>query len=381
MLPTMPNPRERGAGDRPWRMPDGRWRSRFVDDLGKRRSVYARSPKDAAAKRDEALRNRHLGTLIGGPVQTVGQFLDRWLNDVARHSLRPRSFERYAGIVRLHIAPHIGHMQLGRLTGQHLARLYADLADKHSGASVRYVHAVLHRALDQAVRWRLIQTNPADAADRPRLRTPEMRPLGPDEARRFLEAVQGDELEALYVLALATGMRQGELLGLRWQDVDLSGRQLQVRHTLSRMQGEWWLGPPKSERGVRSIALTGPTVELLRAHRLREAERLLLRKVRLWDESFVFSDEVGNPLFGRHVTQRYFYGLLREAGLRQIRFHDLRHSAATLLLASGVMPRVVSEMLGHADVAFTLGRYGHVLPTMQADAVRKLDILLGRGVG
>ena len=206
-----------------------------------------------------------------------------------------------------------------------------------------------------------------------------MHALNADQAVQLLNAVRGDELESLYVLAITTGMRQGELLGLRWSDIDWNASRLHLRHTLSRMKGEWWLGQPKTDKSRRAIDLTEPSLAMLRAHRLRHAERLLAIGHRLRDEDFMFTDATGEPLHGRHVTCRSFYPILQAAGLPKVRFHDLRHTAATLMLASGVPVKVVSEMLGHSTTAMTQDTYAHVLPTMQAEAARKLDSLLGRG--
>lgn len=209
-----------------------------------------------------------------------------------------------------------------------------------SPTSLRYVHAVLHGALEQAVAWRLMARNPAAGATLPRTSTPEMRPLTPAEARCFLEGAQGHPLEALFVLAVTTGMRQGELLGLRWRDLDWSAHRLAVHHTLVRMDGRWWLGEPKTAKSQRAIDLTVPTLELLRAHRTRQAERLLAMGHRLTADDLIFCDVAGEPLWGRHVTTRQLKSLLRWAELPPIRFHDLRHTFATLQLAAAPTPRL-----------------------------------------
>jgi integrase len=392
--------RDKGTGERPrWIASTRRWRARYVDAEGKRRQVYSSTPgragaREAAAKRDQALREIAQG-LVGDARQSVGHLLERWLADVAAVKLRPRSLERYQGIVRRHLVPAIGNLELRALTPQHIAKVYAELSAARevtidharstrtevrgmSAASLRYVHAVLHGALEQAVAWRLISTNPAVGATLPRLNVPEMRPLTPDEARLFLEATRGHRLETLFVLAIATGMRQGELLALSWRDVDWSGRRVAVRHTLVRMGARWWLGDPKTTKSRRSVDLTGPTLEALRAHRIRQAERLLAIGHRVTDDDLIFTDAVGDPLWGRHVTTRELQPLLRDAGLPRVRFHDLRHTFATLQLAAGTNPKIVSEMLGHKEVNITLDRYSHALPTLQAEAMGRLDVILGR---
>lgn len=400
MIATMGDMRrDKGAGERPKWLPSlRRWRARYLDAQGRRQAVYSSIPgrageRECAKRRDEKLKEARAG-LVGDPTQTLVEYLARWLAEVAAQRLRPRSFERYAGVVRTHIAPRLGSVRLRDLSGEHIARLYVDLGKprrveiRHarartivqramSPASIRYTHAVLHGALEQAVAWRLIRRNPADRAPLPRAAAAEIRPLDPDEARRFLDAVSGHPLEALFTLAVTTGMRQGELLGLQWRD--LAGNRLHVRHSLARLRGEWWLGEPKTRHSRRAIAITPATRRLLRTHRARMAETLLANGIGLNDETLIFCDPGGQPLHGRHVTTRHLRPLLRAAGLPAIRFHDLRHTFATLQLAAGTNPKVVSEALGHKDIAITLDRYSHALPTMQAEAMRRLDALLKRG--
>ena len=389
--------RDKGTGEQPqWRTAEGRWRARYVDAEGTRRSVYSSRPgragaREAAAKRDEALRRASLG-IVGDPRLTVGDLLERWLTDVAAIKLRPSSLERYRGIVRGQLVPALGRVRLSALTPQHVAQAYAELARprevsvSHAGtrrsetrarsaASLRYAHAVLHGALDQAVAWRLIERNPATGAALPRRNRPEMRPLTPDESRRFLAALCEHPHEALFTLAITTGMRQGELLGLRWRDIDWATRRVFIHHTLVRLHGRWWLGEPKTAKSARSIEVTGATLDVLREHRERQVERMLKP---LTGDDLVFCDPAGEPLWGRHVTTREFGPLLRAAELPPIRFHDLRHTFATLQLMAGTNPKVVSEVLGHKDVAITLDRYSHALPTMQTEAMARLDAVLGR---
>jgi integrase len=395
-----PDPAQWSTGEQPrWLVSQQRWRARYIDSEGKRRSVYSAIPgrvgaREAAARRDEAIRRAELG-VVSNPRLTVGDLLERWLTEVAPLRLRPSSLERYRGIIRGQLVPILGRIPLASLTPEHVAHAYAELAAPRevtitharaqttatrarSAAAIRYAHAVLHHALEQAVAWRLIERNPALGAVLPRRSRPEMRPLTTGEARRFLEAVRNHPLEALFTLALTSGMRQGELLGLRWRDVDWAARRISVHHTLVRMHGRWWLGDPKTPKSERSVTLTEPTLDLLRAHRAHQAERLLTIGHRTTDDDFVFSDEAGEPLWGRHVTTREFGPLLRRAELPPIRFHDLRHTFATLQLAAGTNPKIVSEVLGHKDVAITLDRYSHAMPTMQAEAMGRLDAMLGR---
>jgi integrase len=198
-----------------------------------------------------------------------------------------------------------------------------------------------------------------------------MQALAPDQVIRLLAAAKDDRLEALYVLAVTTGLRQGELLGLQWEDVDFPGAALHVRHTLHELNGRLWIGEPKTKRACRQVDLPAIAVVALRGHR----ERMLIEDR---SDGLVFCDTQGGPLRKSNLLRRSFLPLLKRAGLPAIRFHDLRHTAATLLLAQGVHPKIVQERLGHSNIALTLDTYSHVLPGMGREAASKLDALLRR---
>src|SRR5205807_7025156 len=195
--------------------------------------------------------------------------------------------------------------------------------------------------------------------------------LAPGQVIRLLEAAKGDRLEALYVLAVTTGLRQGELLGLHWDDIDLAGTALRVRHTLHELNGRLWIGEPKTRRARRQVDLPAIAVVALRNHR----ERMMIEG---HPDELVFCDTRGGPLRKSNLVRRSFLPLLKRAGLPTIRFHDLRHTAATLLLAQGVHPKIVQERLGHSQISLTLDTYSHVLPGMGREAASKLDALLTR---
>ena len=237
-------------------------------------------------------------------------------------------------------------------------------------------HGILHRALDQAVKWRLIRYNPCDAVEAPRPRHPEMRTWTAEEARAFLAATADHELAALWRLALTTGMRRGELLALRWQDVDLDRRQLAVRRTLSRGPDGLYFSEPKTRAGQRSIALPSSAVVALREHRRRQLERRLVLGSAWHETDLVFGRGDGQVLHP-NVVHATFRCLVDRLGLPRIRFHDLRHTAATLMLADGVHPKVVQERLGHATISMALDRYSHVTMDMQREAAERIEKLLG----
>jgi integrase len=295
---------------------------------------------------------------------TLGEYLDRWLNDCVRGTVRQRTWERYEQILRVHIKPTLGRVRLRALTAAHVRGLYkeklnAGLAQR----TVQYVHTTLRKALKDAVTDGLIPRNVTDGIKAPRPEKKEIHALSPDQARTFLEAARGDRFEALYVLAVHCGLREGELLGLRWDDVDLKAGKLSVRRTLSETRTGHVFEPPKNGKG-RSIRLTTGTVEALRSHRKRQNEERLVLGSKWQDHDLVFPSQRGTTMNAKNLTSRTFKPILKRAGLPDIRLHDLRHTCATLLLSRGVHPKFVQELLGHATISITLDTYSHVLPSM-----------------
>jgi integrase len=253
-------------------------------------------------------------------------------------------------------------------------------AKSASGAkpqTTRNIHAVLRRALTQGLRWGVVSRNVATLVDLPRVDRDEVRGLSPADARTVITAVAGDRIEPLVLLSLSTGLRQGEALGLRWQDVDLEAGTVRVRHSLQRMPGRGVeLVEPKTPRSRRTLALPTSTANALREHRKSQLQERLWAGSRWQEADFVFTTSIGTPMIGSDLTRR-FQALLRAAGLPPMRFHDLRHGAASLLLAQGVHPRVVMEMLGHSTITLTMNVYSHVIPDLQREAATKMEALLG----
>ena len=236
------------------------------------------------------------------------------------------------------------------------------------------MHETLHKALKQAVRWGYMTKNPADDVDPPKVHTGEVTPLTREEARGFLEAVRGDRLEALYVAALHTGLRQGELLALRWEDLDLEARTLQVRRTVTKDGGKLAVGPTKTAKGRRrTVKLTADAVASLRGHLARQLEEIDGLGDSFQDRGLVFCTSRGTFINPTNLRKRSFAPLLARAGLAHMTFHQLRHTAATILLLKNVNPKIVSEMLGHASIAITLDTYSHILPNMQDSAVAAME--------
>ena len=347
---------------------DGRWMARYtVRTINgpKRKIVYGRTRAEASAKLAKAMADRDGGLIFDAGSLRVGDYLDRWLSNSVKDTVRERTYERYEEILRLHVKPALGRLKLKALTPAHVQDFYRDRLDSgFSPATVQKIHVILHKALSQAVSWSLVPRNAGEAVRAPRPAPKEMRPLSPDEAHRLLKTVRGDRLEALYVLAIHTGMRQGELLGLKWENVDLAANAIRVRHTLLRTKGRVILGEPKTKKSRRTVHLTGAASRALEEHlerQLKVMERLgdLYR-----DQGLVFTTEVGTPINPSNLRKRSFAPLLQKASLPRLRFHDLRHTCATLLLSKNIHLKYVQELLGHATVSITLDTYSHVLPGM-----------------
>jgi integrase len=361
---------------------DGRWQGAvhlgYQNGKRVRKFVIGHSRKEAGDKLAVLLKARDERRPIPDQHLKVGPFLRRWLDGVARPTIRVSTYTSYDDIVRLHLVPGLGHISLAKLAPDEIqAFLNAKLEDGLSPRRVQYIHAVLRRALVTAERWGLASRNVAKLVDPPRVPRHEIRPFNPQQARLLLDAAIGDRLEALYVTALATGLRQGELLGLRWEDVDLHAENvLRVRHTLARVNGKLELLEPKTERSRRTVVLPEIAVAALRAHRTRQRMERLVAGSRWVDTGHVFATSVGTALDAAAVT-RSLQRLLVRAGLPQSRFHDLRHAAATFLLAQGFMLEDVKNLLGHSSIVLTSNTYGHILEQRQREVARGMDIVLG----
>ncbi len=373
--------RRRGNGEGTvYRRTDGRWVGGISLPTGGRKYVYGRSRKEASDRMASVLTELRRGVLPPPEQLTVGDLLEQWLEDSARSSVRASTFRSYSDITRLHLLPELGRLRLSKLQPQHVERLLRrKLEDGLSTRRVQYIHAVLRRALSRAVRWGLVARNVAGLIDVPRVVRPEVQPLTPLEIQGFLDQVRGDRLEALYVMALSMGLRQGELLGLRWDDYDSEAGSLAVRRSLQRVNGVVGFVEPKSLRSRRVIGVPQSVRQVLSTHRKRQSRERLKAGPEWEEHGLVFSTVTGRPLDGTNMTHR-FQRMLSEAGISRRRFHDLRHSCATVLLAQGLPARVVMEILGHSQISVTMNTYSHVLPEMQRGAAELMDGFL-REVG
>jgi integrase len=357
---------------------------------GKRRREWHsgyRTKREAEEARIEILGRLQRGEHVAASRLTLASFLeDQWLPSI-RASVREGTFESYRRNVRSHLVPRLGNVALQALTPPQLNAFYAELLadgrrDRSGGLSprtVRYIHTILRRALQAAVRWQLVARNVADLADPPSPKATRPAPMltwSADELSRFLRSVADERTHPLWVVLASTGIRRGEALGALWTDVDLDGASWQVRHTLVAIDHELSESTPKTDQGRRSVALDPATVRVLREWRKRQLEDRMAWGPAWTDTGRVFTREDGSDLHPERVSE-LFDRLVKRSGLPRLTVHGLRHTHATLALQAGVHPKVVQERLGHSSVAFTLDRYSHAIPAMQADAAATVARLVG----
>jgi len=320
------------------------------------------------------------GTSVDPSRMTVAAFLERWIEHM-EGQVSPRSHERYAELCRKNLAPLLGGLMLTKLQPAHISQAYAkalasgrrDGAGGLSARTVTHMHRVLREALQQALRWQLLARNPADAVKPPKVERKQMSVLDVEAAIELLEAARETPLFVPIMLGVRCGLRRGEVVALRWRNVDLERGQISVVASAEQTDQGVREKEPKNGKG-RTIVLSATEVEEMRGHRRRQAESLLALGVRLTDDHHVVAREDGQALQPRSLTHA-FVKFVRRHGF-QIRLHDLRHSHATHMLASGVHPKIAQERLGHSSVGITLDLYSHVLPGMQAEAVSKVDAAL-----
>jgi integrase len=359
------------------RRKDGRWEGRYsVESAGGRqqKTVYGKTRKEAAEKLTEAMASRDQGVIFDAGKLTVGDHLEQYLHDVVKPSASHRTYSTHAQQIRSHLAPTLGRIKLKNLRKAHIDRLYREKLDSGlSPSTVRRVHAVLHKALEEAVKGDLIPRNPATHANKPKVKQVEIEPLDASEAAAFLKAAKGDRFEALYFLCIMCGLRQGEALALRWRDIDLDEGTLRVNLQLQRVRGGGGLqfSEPKNA-SRRTVGLPQRAVSALKSHRKHQLEEKLAAGPLYRDEGLVFASSKGTPIDAQNVVNRYYKPLLKRAGLPPIRFHDLRHSCLSLLAQRGEPIRDLQALAGHATAAFTLQRYTHFY---EASARRTADAM------
>ena len=360
---------------------DGRWTAQLTLENGTQKQVHRKTRQEAHKALQQMLREQEQGMLATGPQQTMKQFMEYWLEEVHRPTIRTSSYANYRSILDKHILPALGHIQVQKLTMQHIQKFYAsELKEGRSPKTIKIYHAVLHNALSHAVYINLVSRNVSDLATKslPKQTRYEIQPLSTEQAQVFLEKVKGHHLETLLTLALITGMRRGELLALRWQEIDFDNKYLQVCRSVRREAKRGLVvNEPKTQAGRRKIVLSPFLVEVLKQHRISQLEARLQAGTAWEDHGLVFCTKRGRLSDPTYMLVM-FKKLLNDVGLPRMRFHDLRHSAATLLLAMGVHVKVVQELLGHSNITMTLNVYSHVLPSLQQDAMNKISDLFNQ---
>jgi integrase len=359
------------------RRKDGLYMARYTVQTAtgaKRKALYGKTRQEVSEKLSKALADRDGGLTFDAENLAVSGYLDRWLRDSVKGSVRERTYKSYEQQVRRYLKPYLGRIKLRKLSPMHVQGMYRQMQDRGlSARTVQYSHAVLHRALKQARRWGIVGRNVTEDVDTPQVKREEIQPLNPDQTRALLKAAEGNRLEALYIVAVHTGMRPGEMLALKWDDVNLDSGILQVNRALTG--GEFTA--PKTARSRRWIKLTASGVKALRVHRKRQLEERMQRAGFWQDYNLVFPSSVGTPLSHRNVV-RSFKAVLNRAGLpKTVRLYDLRHTCATLLLSRNVHPKYVQELLGHASIALTLDTYSHVIPGMDGGTASAMEDTLG----
>ena len=354
---------------------------------GKRKSfseTFKGTKTDAEKQLTKKLGELDNGLLNGQSNQTLNEYLDVWLETIARPRLHRRTFEDYKNLMRLHVRDELGNLKLSDLKAIHIQRLYGELQTKKKLAArrIRYVHAVLSSALKKAVELDILPRNVAKLVQLPKETKKEMDVLTEDECGSFLNALKDERLETMFSFALATGLRPEEYLALQWKDIDFAKNTATVRRAVIRLpKSDWYFSEPKTKGSRRTLPLPVTLVKELRTHRRKQNEERLKLGAAWQNHDLVFPSEVGTPSTHSNITQIY-KRILRKAELRtSLRLYDLRHSHATLLLKAGVHAKVVSERLGHSTIALTLDVYSHVLPSMQAEAAAHLETMLYRQKG
>jgi integrase len=362
---------------------DGRWEAKATlpsrNGSRRRQSVYGKTEEEVVAKLKKLQGDLERGQLPVDQRLTVGAYLDHWLTTVVASRARCSTLAGYEVNVRRHIVPAIGSTPLARLRPSDVQRLLTLKGQEGlSPRTVQYIHAVLRAALNDAMREELVHRNVAEVVRGPSVRHTPVEPLTLAQVRTLFESISGHRHEALFVMAFLTGLRQGELLGLRWSDVDLDDRWLTVRQALQRVPGEARFGPPKSDRSIRGIEIPSLAAEALVRHRVAQAQARLLAGSKWRDHGLVFCTGVGTPLDHRNVTKSFQQALVN-CGLPKKRFHDARHTAASFALAGGRQAREVMELLGHSQISLTMNTYAHLMREQKREMARTFDALFGAG--
>ncbi|WJY40034.1 site-specific integrase [Streptomyces sp. P9-2B-2] len=346
------------------------------DGTRARKFAYGKTWAECDAKRRELLTKVDSGVPVPTRSAKLAEWLPYWLDNVIKPNRKRSTYSKYAMHVRLYLVPLLGTKRLETLCPRHVRVFLADVARKSSPATAKEAHRVLRTALTAATREELVTRNVASLVEAPKVVSRETTPWSLDETLTFLEEARRDPLYAAFVLAIAMGLRRGEVLGLRWSDVDLDGRVIRISNQVQRIGGELYQDTTKTGKS-RPVPLPLICLAALRWHRLRQSHEAEKRDTKLNPSGLVFTTRSGRPIEPRNLN-RSFSRLTTSAGLRPIRLHDARHGCATLLTAAGVAPRVLMEILGHSQISMTMDVYTHVAQDTQREAISHMDRLLKR---
>ncbi|MGW3148394.1 site-specific integrase [Streptomyces sp. NPDC001177] len=368
-----------GAGSI-WQRKDGRFEARVYvpqpDGTRKRKTVYGATWEECDEKRQELVRRDRQGIPTPTRSAKLSEWLPYWLEEHIKPNRKRTTYVKYEMHIRLYLVPLLGSRRLESLTTANVRRMLSEVTAQASAATAKESHRVLRTALTAACREELISRNVVQLVPAPRVEPRELRPWSLDETLTFLEAARTDPLYAAFVLAVALGLRRGEILGLQWKDVDLERRTLTVRTTLNRGGKELYLDTTKNRR-ARVIPIPSMCVAPLRWQRLRQADRRAAAGAEWHDSDHVFTTRSGRPIEPRNLY-RSFLRIASSAELPKVRLHDTRHGCASLLFAAGVAPRTVMEILGHSQIAVTMNVYTHVSDGDRREAMGHMDRLLRR---
>ncbi|MFB8352493.1 tyrosine-type recombinase/integrase [Streptomyces niveus] len=362
---------------------DGRYQAAVYvlqpDGTRARKFAYGKTWAECDAKRRDLLSKVDQGVPVPTRSDRLSEWLPYWLDNFVKPRRKLSTYDKYEAHVRLYLVPMIGTKRLESLGVADVRRFLVQLERKTTAATAKESHRVLRTALTAACREELVSRNVASLVEPPQAKSRELSPWSLDETLDFLAAARKDPLYAAFVLAVAMGLRRGEIVGLRWGDIDLEKRVLHVRQQTQRRRGVLYNDDPKGRRR-RAVPLPAMCIAPLRWHRMRQAAAKL-RAGESWDDSgYVFTTRNGRPVEPRNVY-RSFTRIAGSAGIRVVRLHDARHGCATLLTAAGVAPRVVMEILGHSQISITMDVYTHVVQDTQREAISHMDRLLKRRPG
>lgn len=370
--------------------PDGLWEARFtyLDELGvkKRRSIYAPTQKECRQKLTAALREVDTVGYKAPQRMSVGEWLDEWVSTYCAN-LKPKTLCSYRSQINNRIKPYIGGVRLESLSNTRVQRYYNKLSQGDDGQTplsaktIQNIHGILHKAMEQAVVARLIRDNPCDRLRLPKIKKPDLHPLMDDDVSRFLSAIKGDRYETVFILALFSGMRQSEILGLQWGDIDMDSGIVTVQRQLQLKDGTGgqYQFLDSTKNGKKRTATIAPAVVAMLHQQRRLQAEWQLAAGRLWsnENDLVFTDEVGGHL-KHHTVYNHFKAIVRSMGLGNVRFHDLRHSYAINALQNGDSPKEVQEQLGHYSSAFTMDTYAEVSETMRKESQARMERFIKR---